>query len=127
VKVAFQTTLATLLDRSAPNIDVLEAEQYTTFDSETRCPTLYKNYRKRGQRLAGLCLYEYSSQIFVQTFVGAAGRAIYFLFEDTYPQYTTYVQVLVSSRETLATPSLYGSFTRFRDTDNSVLSSTASS
>jgi hypothetical protein len=50
-----------------------------------------------------------------------------FLFEDTHPQHMTHVQVSVSSREALATPSLCGSFTRFRDTNDSVLSSTASS
>jgi hypothetical protein len=127
VKVAFQTMLSAFLDKLGPDIATIEAEQYTEFDSETRCPTLYENYRKRGQRLAGLCLYEYSSQIFVQTFAGAAGRAMCFLFEDTHPQHMTHVQVSVSARETLATPSLCGSFTRFRDTDDSVLSSTVSS
>ena len=48
-----------------------------------------------------------------------------FLFEDTHPQHTTHVQVSVNSRESLATPSLCGSFTRSQDTDNSVLSNTA--
>jgi hypothetical protein len=38
----------------------------------------------------------------------------------------THVQVSVSSRESLATPSLCGSFTRFQDADNIVLSTTAS-
>jgi hypothetical protein len=38
----------------------------------------------------------------------------------------THVQVSVSSRESLARPSLCGSFTRFQGTDNSVLSTTAS-
>jgi hypothetical protein len=126
VKVAFQTTLALLLDRPSLDIAAVEAEQYTEFDSETRCPTLYENYRKRGQRLAGLCFYEYCSQIFVQTFAGAAGRTMCFLFEDTHPQHMTHVQVSVSSRESLATPSLCGSFTRFQHADNSVLSTTSS-
>ncbi|KAL5324764.1 hypothetical protein ACEPPN_005881 [Leptodophora sp. 'Broadleaf-Isolate-01'] len=48
-------------------------------------------YRKRGQRLADLCLYEYSAQIFVRTFAGAAGRAMCFLFEETHPQHMTQV------------------------------------
>jgi PIF1-like helicase/helitron helicase-like protein len=127
VKVAFQTTLTALLNKSSPDFALIEAEQYTEFDSETRRPTLYENYRKRGQRLAGLCFYEYSSQIFIQTFAAAAGRTMCFLFEDTHPQHMTHVQVSVGSKESLATPSLCGSFTRFRDTDNSVLSSTAGS
>jgi hypothetical protein len=85
VKVAFQTTLTALLNKSGPDFALIEAEQYTEFDSETRRPTLYENYRKRGQRLAGLYFYEYLSQIFIQTFTAAAGRTIYFLFEDIYP------------------------------------------
>lgn len=83
--------LAALLNKSSPNSAVMEAEQYTEFNSETRCPTLYDNYRKRGQRLADLCLYEYSAQIFVRTFAGAAGRAMCFLFEETHPQHMTQV------------------------------------
>jgi hypothetical protein len=125
VKGAFQTALAALLDDSGPDIAATEAEQYTEFNSQSRRPSLYENYRKRGQRLAGLCFYEYASQIFVQTFVAAAGRAMCFLFEDTHPQHATHVQVSVNSSESLATPSLCGSFTRFRDTDNSVLSTTS--
>ena len=125
VKGAFQTALAALLDESDPDIAATEAEQYTEFDSKSRRPSLYENYRKRGPRLAALCFYEYSSQIFVQTFAAAAGRAMCFLFENTHPQYASHVQVSVNSSESLATPSLCGSFTRFRDTENSVLSSTS--
>jgi hypothetical protein len=127
VKCAFQRTLASLLDDSGPDIAAIEAEQYTEFDSESRRPNLYENYRKRGQRLAALCFYEYASQIFVQTFAAAAGRSMCFLFENTHPQHTTHVQVSVNSRESLATPSLCGSFTRFRDTEHSVLSDTSRS
>ena len=65
MKGAFQTTLTTLLDDSGPNIAVIEAEQYTKFDLESRRLTLYKNYRKQGQRLAGLYFYKYASQILV--------------------------------------------------------------
>jgi hypothetical protein len=125
VKSAFRTALATLLDTSAPDIARTEAEQYTEFDSESRRASLYENYRRRGQRLAGLCFYEYASQIFVQTFAAATGRTMCFLFEETHPQHATHVQVSVNSIESLATPSLCGSFTRLRDTDNSALSSTS--
>jgi len=124
VKVAFQTTLAMLLDGSSPDITTTEADHYTEFNLESRRTNMYENYRKRGQRLAGLCFYEYASQIFVQTFRAAAGRGMCFLFESTHPQYATHVQVSVNSRGSLATPSLCGSFTQFQDTDNSVLSNT---
>ena len=124
VKAAFQSTLAALLDDSSPDIAAREADQYTEFDLESRRPTLYENYREQGVRLAGLCLYEYASQIFVQTFAAAAGRTMCFLFENTHPQRATHIQVCVNSSEALATPSLCGSFTRFQDTDNSVLPST---
>jgi hypothetical protein len=125
VKAAIQTTLAALLDGSNPDVGATEAEQYTTFDSESRHPSLYENYRKRGRRLAGLCLYEYASQIFVQTLASAAGRTMCFLFENTHPQHATHIQVSVNSSKTLATPSLCGSFTRFRDTDDSVVPGTS--
>ena len=125
VKGAFQTALAALLDNSGPDITAREAEQYTKFNSESRRPSLYKNYKRRGQELAGLCFYKYTSQIFIQTFAAAAGRTICFLFKNTHPQHATHVQVSVNSRESLATPSLCGSFTRFQDTKNSVLSSTS--
>lgn len=82
VKGAFQIALATLLDGSGPDTAVTEAEQYTEFDPESRRPSLYENYRKRGLRLANLCFYEYASQIFIQTYSAAAGRAMCFLFED---------------------------------------------
>jgi hypothetical protein len=85
VKSAFRTALAALLDNSAPDIATIEAEQYTEFDSESRRASLYENYRRRGQRLAGLCFYEYASQIFVQTFAVAIGRTMCFLFEEMYP------------------------------------------
>jgi hypothetical protein len=106
VRGAFQTALAALLDDSGPNIAATEAEQYTKFDSETRRPTLYENYRRQGQRLAGLCFYEYASQIFVQTMAAAAGRSMCFPFQDTHPQHNTHVQVSVNSKERLVTPSL---------------------
>ncbi|KAH8799116.1 hypothetical protein F5884DRAFT_758603 [Xylogone sp. PMI_703] len=125
VKGAFQTALAALLGDSNPDITATEAEQYTEFDSESRRPSLYENYRKRGLRLAGLCFYEYASQIFVQTFAAAAGRSMCFMFENTHPQHTTHVQVSVNSGESLATPSLCGSFTRYRDNDNNVPSGTS--
>lgn len=126
VKSAFKTALATLLYDTLPDISAIEAEQYTKFDSRSPRPSLYENYRTRGRRLAGLCFYEYASQIFVQTAVAAAGRSMCFLFEDTHPQHTTHVQVSVNSKGSLATPSLCGSFTRFRDTDDTILCSTAS-
>jgi hypothetical protein len=122
VKGAFQTALAVLLDDSVPDIAATEAEQYTEFDTKNHCPSLYENYRRQGQRLVCLCFYEYTSQIFVQTLVVAAGHTICFLFKDMYPQYTTYIQVSVNSRESLIILSLCGSFIRFQDIDNSVLS-----
>ena len=91
VKGAFQTALAALLDHSGPNIAITEAEQYTEFDLESRRPSLYENYRRQGQRLAGLCFYEYASQIFMQTSAAAIRRAMCFLFENTHPQHTTHV------------------------------------
>jgi hypothetical protein len=118
VKGAVKTAVAALLDETIPDIAAIESEQYTEFDTENRRPSLYENYRKRGQRLADLCFYEYASQIFVQTLAAAAGRAMCFLFEDTHPQYSTHVQVSVNSKESLATPSLCGSFTRFHDITN---------
>ena len=115
--------LAILLDNSGPDITVKEAEQYTKFDLESRRPSLYKNYRRRGQELVGLYFYKYTSQIFIQIFTAATGRTIYFLFKNIYPQHATHVQVSVNLRESLTTPSLYGSFTRFQNTKNSILSS----
>jgi hypothetical protein len=101
-----------LLDNSAPDIAKTEAEQYTKFDLESRCAFLYKNYRRHGQQLAGLCFYEYVSQIFVQTFAAATGCIMCFLFKETHPQHITHVQVSVNFIESLATPSLCGSFIR---------------
>jgi hypothetical protein len=124
VKSAFQSALATLLGDSSPEIDRTEAEQYTEFDRESRHASLYENYRRRGQRLASLCFYEYAFQIIVQSSAAAAGRTMCFLFENAHPQYATHVQVSVNSTESLATPSLCGSFTRFRDDNDRVLSNT---
>jgi hypothetical protein len=47
-----------------------------------------------------------------------------YLFENTHPQYGTHVQVSVNSVESLATPALCGSFTRYQDTDKGVVSNT---
>ena len=49
---------------------------------------------------------------------------LYAFSSETHPLHTTHVQVSVNSKESLATPSLCGSFTRFRDTENSLLSDT---
>ena len=113
MKSAFQTILAALLNNSSPNITAREAKQYTKFNLESRRPSLYENYRRQGQGLAGLYFYKYTSQIFIQTFTAAAGRTMYFLFKNIHPQHATHVQVSVNLRESLATPSLCGSFTRF--------------
>jgi hypothetical protein len=91
VKGAFQSALTVLLNNSNSDVAVIEAEQYTEFNSESRRPLLYESYRKRGQKLVGLCFYEYASQIFIQTFTAAAGRTMCFLFEDIHPQYITHV------------------------------------
>ena len=50
-----------LLDNSSLNITIIEAEQYTKFNLESCYLTLYKNYRKQGQRLVGLYFYKYAS------------------------------------------------------------------
>ena len=47
-----------------------------------------------------------------------------FLFEETHPQYATHVQVSVNSAQSLATPSLCGSFTQFRDAGDNLPSNT---
>jgi hypothetical protein len=93
--------------------------------AESHRPSLHENYSKRGQRLAGLCFYEYASQIFVQTSAAVAGRTVCFRFENTHPQHATHVQVSANSSEALTAPSLCGSFTRFQDPDNSVLPNTS--
>ncbi len=124
VKIALQAALAALLDECSPDTAEIEAEHFTEFDQETQRPSLYENYRSRGQHLASLCFYEYASQIFVQTVAAAAGRSMCYLFENTHPQYGTHVQVSVNSVESLATPALCGSFTRYQDTDKRVVSNT---
>jgi hypothetical protein len=118
VKASFRTTLVALLDGTFSTSATEETEQYNTFDWKVRRPSLYENYRQRGPKLAHLCFYEYASQFFVQTFVSAAGRSICFPFESTHPQYETHVQISVGSVETLATPSLCGSFTRSQEADS---------
>ncbi|CZR69862.1 uncharacterized protein PAC_19762 [Phialocephala subalpina] len=124
VKLALQAALASLLDECCPNAAAIEAEQFTEFDQEAQRPSLYENYRSRGQHLANLCFYEYASQIFVQTFAAAARRSMCYLFENTHPQYGTHVQVSVNSVESLATPALCESFTRHQDTDKGIVSNT---
>lgn len=61
VKAAFRANLVVLLEDSVPEFRTAEAEDYTELDVESRRPSLYENYSKRGQRLAGLCFYEYAS------------------------------------------------------------------
>ena len=58
MKGTFQTALATLLDDSSPDITAIEAKQYTEFDSESRRPSLYENYRRRVHTVA----YRYFDQ-----------------------------------------------------------------
>ncbi|PVH71315.1 hypothetical protein DL98DRAFT_615652 [Cadophora sp. DSE1049] len=125
VKAAFRARLIALLEDSVPEFETAEAEDYTELDPESRRPSLYENYSKRGHRLAGLCFYEYASQIYVQNSAAAARRTMCFPFDDTHPQHATYVQVSASSIEALATPSLCGSFTRLQEPDSSVLPSTS--
>jgi hypothetical protein len=47
------------------------ANQYVNFDGRTRHTSVYKNYEHEGARLAPLCFYKYSSQIFIQTIKSA--------------------------------------------------------
>lgn len=58
----------------------------------------------------------------MQSSAAAAGRTMCFLFDNAHPRHATHVQVSVNSTESLATPSLCGSFTRFRDDNDRVLS-----
>jgi hypothetical protein len=123
VKVHFRKALDDLLNGSFE--DAAEtADQYISFDSRTRRPSLYENYEQRGARLGHLCFYEYASQIFVQTFKGASGRVLCFPFEPTHPLHSTHIQVSVGSVKTLRTPSLCGSFTSMSERDNAILDAT---
>ena len=100
------------------------ADQYISFNSRTRRPSLYENYEQRGARLGHLCFYKYASQIFVQTFKSASGRLLYFPFELTHPLHCTHIQVSVGSVKALRTPSLCGSFTSMSERDNAILDAT---
>ena len=125
-KASFRSTLVALLDGMSSASPAEETEQYNAFDWKVRRASVYENYHQRGPKLAHLCFYKYLSQFFVQTFVSAKGRPICFPFESTHPQYETHVQVSVGSAKTLATPSLSGSFTRFREAENDTPATTES-
>lgn len=123
VKVHFRKALNDFLNESFKEA-AETVDQYISFDSRTRRPSLYENYEQRGARLGHLCFYEYASQIFVQTFKGASGRVLCFPFETTHPLHSTHIQVSVGSVKTLRTPSLCGSFTSMSERDNAILDAT---
>ena len=77
------------------------ANQYISFDSRTRRPSLYNT-----------------------DFEGASGRILCFPFEVAHPLHSTHVQVSVGSVKALRTPSLCGSFTSMSKRDNSILDTT---
>jgi hypothetical protein len=124
VKVHFRKALNDLLSEGTSEQTAETADQYISFDSRTRRPSLYENYEQRGARLGHLCFYEYASQIFVQTFKGASGRVLCFPFEPTHPLHCTHIQVSVGSVKALRTPSLCGSFTSMSERDNTILDAT---
>jgi hypothetical protein len=123
VKVHFRKALNDLLNKSFEEA-AETADQYISFDSHTRCPSLYENYEQRGVRLRHLCFYEYASQIFVQTFKGASGRVLCFPFETIHLLHSTHIQVSVGSVKTLRTLSLCSSFTSMSKQDNAILDAT---
>jgi hypothetical protein len=123
VKVHFQKALNDLLNENIEET-VETVNQYVSFDGRTRRPTLYENYKQRGARLKYLCFYEYTSQIFVQTFKGASGRVLCFPFEIVHLLYSTHIQVSVGSGKALQTLSLCGSFTSISERDNTILDNT---
>ncbi|KAG4441586.1 hypothetical protein IFR05_002921, partial [Cadophora sp. M221] len=72
VKMAFQASLLVLLEDSVLEYGKAEAEEYTELNAESWRLLLYENYSKRSHSLAGLCFYEYASQIYVQNSFAAA-------------------------------------------------------
>ena len=124
VKINFRRVLSSLLDETSSEGIAETANQYINFDSRTRRPSIYENYEHRGTRLSHLCFYEYTSQIFVQTFKGAKNRAFCFPFDPSHSLHTTHIQVSVSSLKSLKTPSLCGSFTSMSEKDNDILDTT---
>jgi hypothetical protein len=76
VKINFQGVLSSLLDETSSEGITETANQYINFNGRTRRLSIYENYEHRGTRLAHLCFYEYTSQIFVQTFKGTKDQAL---------------------------------------------------
>ena len=124
VKTNIRKVLNNLLNQSTDEDVAESASQYVNFDGRTRRTSIYENYERRGARLAHLCFYEYTSQIFVQTFKGAKNRAFIFPFDPSHPSYMTHIQVSVSSLKSLKTPSLCGSFTSMSEQDTDILDTT---
>jgi hypothetical protein len=120
VKVNVRKVLNGLLDDSSDEDVPESANQYVNFDGRTRHISIYENYEHRGRRLAHLCFYEYTSQIFIQTFKSAKNRAFLFPFDASHLLHTTHIQVSVSSLKSLKTPSLCGSFTSMSEKDTDI-------
>ena len=124
VKINIRRALSRVLDESSSEGMEEAASQFINFDGRTRRPSIYENYEHRGASLAHLCFYEYTSQVFVQTFKGAKDRKFCFPFDPSHPLHTTHIQVSVSSLRSLRTPSLCGSFTSMLEQDNDILDTT---
>jgi hypothetical protein len=124
VKMKIQKVVNSLLDEISPEVVAESVNQYINFNSRTRRPSIYENYEHRSTRLAHLCFYEYTAQIFVQTVKAARNRLFCFPFDVTHPLHATHIQVSISSSKSLKTPSLCGSFTSISEKENDILDTT---
>jgi hypothetical protein len=110
-----------LLDEISPKVVVESINQYINFNSYTCRPSIYENYKYCSTRLAYLCFYKYTAQIFVQTVKATRNRLFCFPFDITYLLHAIYIQVSVSSSKSLKTLSLYSSFISISEKENDIL------